>query len=226
MPTDIRPDPRPPVLLTRPQAQAQAFAARLPGWRVVISPILDIVAVDHDAGPLRDAAGVVFTSAHAVAAAGPGRGRPAICVGGATAQVARAAGFAVTEGAGTADSLLPLIAASPVPLIHPHGRHVARALPVPGVVVYDQRPRPLTPAAQDLLAGRDPVILPVFSARSARLLGQAVAGAGAPLWLVAISAAAAEAWSGPAPARCRQAGQPTAAAMTAAIRLIALAEQS
>ncbi|WP_415639335.1 uroporphyrinogen-III synthase, partial [Paracoccus nototheniae] len=151
---------------------------------------------------------------------------PALCVGGATADVARAAGFDVREGAGTADSLLPLIAASPVPLIHPQGRHVARALPVPGMVVYDQVPMPLNGAARDLLAGKGPVILPVFSPRSAKVLGQAVLGARAPVWLVAISGAARAAWTGPAPARCTLAGQPTADAMRAAILLIAQAEQS
>lgn len=224
------PDPRPPLLLTRPLPDSQLFAARMAGWPSVISPILRIVAVDHDPAPLNDAAGLVFTSAHAVGAAGPGRGRPAICVGGRTAHAARAAGFAVTEGPGTAAGLEPLIAASPVPLIHPHGRHLAHPLPVTGIVVYDQQPLPLTSQARDLLAGGAPVIVPVFSPRSARLLGQAV-GADqvphpAPLWLVAISPAAAAAWGGPAPARCLLAAQPSTAAMEAAITQIMLAEQS
>ncbi|TJZ90447.1 uroporphyrinogen-III synthase [Paracoccus gahaiensis] len=228
------PDPRPPLLLTRPLPDSQRFAARMDGWPAVISPILRIVAVDHDPAPLHEAPGLVFTSAHAVGAAGPGRGRPALCVGGRTAHAARAAGFAVTEGPGNAAGLGPLIAASPVPLIHPHGRHLAHPLPVPGIVVYDQQPLPLTRQARDLLAGGAPVIVPVFSPRSARLLGQAVGAdqaphppsAPAPLWLVAISPAAAAAWAGPAPARCLLAAQPTTAAMEAAITQIMLAEQS
>ena len=64
---------RPVLLLTRPPQDSRRFAAMLPDWPAVISPILRIVAVDHDAAALRDAPGLVFTSAHAVPAAGPGR---------------------------------------------------------------------------------------------------------------------------------------------------------
>ncbi len=60
-----------------------------------------IVPVAHDAAVLARAAGLVFTSVHAVPAAGPGRGRPAFCVGPATAAAARAAGFDVTQGPAT-----------------------------------------------------------------------------------------------------------------------------
>lgn len=219
------PDPRPPLLLTRPLDDSRRFAARMGGWPAVISPILAIVPVAHDGAALARAAGLVFTSAHAVGAAGPGRGRPAICVGGRTATVARASGFAVKQGDGTAASLLPLIAASPVALIHPQGRHVAHPLPVPGIIVYDQQPRPLTTAAQALLAGDAPVIVPVFSPRSAGLLAAQAAQARAPLWLVAISPAAAAAWDGPQD-RLVVADRPSAAGIDAAIRRISQAEQS
>lgn len=218
-------DPRPPLLLTRPLPDSRRFAGSMPGWPTVISPILRIVPVPHDGARLAAAPGLVFTSAHAVAAAGPGGGRLALCVGGRTAQVARAAGFDVTEGQGTADSLLPLIRAAPVPLIHPQGRHLARPLPVPGIVVYDQQAQPLSKAAAALLARNDPVILPVFSPRSAQLVGQAVRQARAPLWLVAISAAAREAWTAPA-ARQAVAATPSAQGMRQAIRQIVAAEQS
>mgnify|MGYP005752537667 CR=1 FL=1 len=215
----------PPLLLTRPEADARRFARLLPGWPAVIAPILRIEPVAHDGAALASAPGLVFTSAHAVPAAGPGRGRPAICVGAGTGAAARAAGFAVTEGEGTATSLLPLIAACPTPLIHPHGRHLARALPVPGVVVYDQVPQPLTAEAAALLAGEGPVILPVFSPRSARLLAEAVGHVRAPLWLVAISPAADAAFTAPA-ARRVLADAPSAEAMAAAISRIAAAERS
>ncbi|WP_207103075.1 uroporphyrinogen-III synthase, partial [Paracoccus shandongensis] len=178
---------RPVLLLTRPQADSQRFAAMLPEWRAVISPILRIVAVDHDGAALRDAPGLVFTSAHAVGAAGPGRGRLALCVGGHTAQAARKAGFAVQVGNGFAESLLPLIRDAGVPLVHPHGRHLARELPVPGMVVYDQKALPLGDEARAVLAGDAPVVLPLFSPRSARLVAEAARGARAPLWPVAIS---------------------------------------
>ncbi|WP_265499371.1 uroporphyrinogen-III synthase [Paracoccus beibuensis] len=209
-------DARPPLLLTRPRTDSLRFAATMPGWRCVISPILAIRPVDHDAARLHDAPGLVFTSAHAVAAAGPGRGRPAICVGGRTAGVARDAGFAVVEGEGTADSLLPLLAAAGVPLVHPHGRHLAQVLPVPGVVVYDQVSQPLDDAARELLAGDEPVILPVFSPRSADLLSAQATDACAPLWLAAISTAAAQEFRQPCDRRI-VALQPSAEGMRAVI---------
>ncbi|WP_282603598.1 uroporphyrinogen-III synthase [Paracoccus sp. PARArs4] len=221
MPTRMRPT----LLLTRPHEDARRFLATMGDWPAVISPVMRIEPVAHDGAMLRDAAGLVFTSGHAVAAAGPGRGRPAICVGGRTADIARAAGFDVTEGAGRADSLLPLIHAAAVPLVHPHGRHVARALPVPGIVVYDQVPQPLNATARTLLAGDAPVIAPVFSPRSADLLSQAVADARAPLWLVAISDAARAAFHSRA-ARVETACRPDGQAMRDAIRRIARQEQS
>ena len=82
---------RPTLLLTRPRADSLRFARLLPGWQAVIAPILRIVPVDHDAARLRAAGALLFTSAHAVAAAGPGAGRAALCVGGRTAEAARKA---------------------------------------------------------------------------------------------------------------------------------------
>lgn len=218
------PAPRPILLMTRPGDDSERTAARI-GADVIVAPILQIVPVDHDGAALARAPGLVFTSAHAVASAGPGRGRPAICVGERTGQVARDAGFAVIQGAGTADSLVPLIEASPVPLVHPHGRHLAQRLAVPGIVVYDQRPQPLTARARAALMGARPVVVPVYSPRSAQLLGGMAAGARAPLWLVAISDAAAAAWTAPA-ARRAVADQPSGRAMDAAIRAMLDAEQS
>lgn len=215
---------RPVLLLSRPLADSRRFAAMLPGWAAVISPILRIVAVDHDTAVLHDAPGLVFTSAHAVGAAGPGRGRLALCVGGHTARVARAAGFEVRQGNGFAEGLLPLIRAAPVPLIHPHGRHQARHLPVRGMVVYDQQAVPLTGDARALLAGDAPVVLPLFSPRSARLVADAAKGARAPLWPVSISDAAMAAWGAPAAGRA-VAASPDAAAMAAAIVRLPVAEQ-
>lgn len=185
------------LLLTRPAPDSRRIAAMLPAIETEISPILRITPVAHDGARLRAARGLVFTSVHAVDAAGPGRGRFAICVGGRTGQVARAAGFAVREGQGTADSLLPLIAAAPVPLIHPHGRHLARKLPVEGMVVYDQIGQPLSARAQQWLAEGRPVLVPLFSPRSARLISAQLRGAAAPLWPVAISPAAMAQWSAP-----------------------------
>lgn len=215
---------RPRLLLTRPLADSQRVAARIPG-DVIISPVLRIVPVDHDGAALAQSPGLVFTSAHAVASAGPGRGRPAICVGDGTARVAQAAGYTVTVGDGTAHSLVPMIAACTIPLIHPHGRHLAQRLAVPGMVVYDQQAQSLTAIARAALMGGRPIVVPVYSPRSARLLAGMAAKARAPLWLVAISDAAAAAWTAPSE-RVAVADAPSGGAMDAAIRRMMVAEQS
>ncbi|AXC49154.1 uroporphyrinogen-III synthase [Paracoccus suum] len=190
---------QPVLLLTRPAVAAARFAAEvasvLPDLPVVIAPLMRPVPVAHDSARLRTAPGLVLTSPEAVPACGPGHGRLALCVGEGTGAAARAAGFQVQIGTtGEASGLLPLIAASPVPLIHAHGRHVARVLPVPGMVVYEQQPQPLDPAARRLLAGPAPVLWPLFSPRSASLAAAAAEGARASLWVIAISSAAAAAW--------------------------------
>lgn len=225
MPMADKPAPRAVLLLTRPMADSQRFAARLPGWQAVIAPILKIVPIDQDHARVRDAAGLVFTSAHAVTAAGPGRGRIALCVGGHTGDVARQAGFQVRQGDGFAESLLPLIAACDVALLHPHGRHLAKRLPVEGIVVYDQVAQPLTDAARALLAEDAPVVLPLFSPRSARLLAAAVRDAHAPLWPVAISDATMAAWDAPSAGHAIAAA-PEARQMAAAIAGLPVAEHS
>lgn len=215
----------PSLLLTRPEDASRRFAAGLAhlGLTVVISPVLRIVPVAHDAAALSAAAGLVFTSVHAVPAAGPGRGRPAICVGPATGQAARAAGFAVTEGPGDAARMMPLLTDLGPGWIHPHGAHIAKELPVPGMVVYDQQPVPPSAQAEALLAGAGPVILPVFSPRSSRLVSDWASGARAPIWLAAISDAARVAWSAGL-ARSVTALTPDAAGMRAAVESLLTGE--
>lgn len=215
----------PIVLLTRPLADLRGFAARLGDVPVVISPILRIVPVDHDAAAAAAAPALVFTSRHAVAFGGPGRGRVAYCVGAGTAAMARKAGFRVIEGPGDAAGLIPLLRSADLPLLHLRGRYLARDLDVPGMVVYDQQPQALSEQAMAVLAGDRPVLLPLFSPRSARLVSRAAAGARAPLQAVAISAAVAAAWDGPR-ADMEIAAHPDADLMLAAINQLLLRERS
>ncbi len=200
-PPESAPSPAPVVLLIRPQQAAERFAARIApmGLRALIAPMLRIVPVPHDAAALQAAKGLVFTSENGVRFAGPGRGRPAWCVGPRTAEAAAAAGYDAITGPGDAARLIPLISDLGPGWLHAHGRHLAATLPVPGVVVYDQQALPLPAPAQALLHGSAPVILPLFSPRSARLAAQALAplaagGPLAPLRLIAISEAARKAW--------------------------------
>lgn len=225
----------PVVLITRPQAAARRFALQVEalGLRHVIAPLLQIVGVPHDAGALRDARGLVFTSENGVRFAGPGKGRPAWCVGPRTADCARAAGYDVTEGPGDAAGLIPLIGDLGPGWLHPHGAHVAARLPVQGIVVYDQLALPLPPGAVALLQGETPVILPLFSPRSARLAAGAAraaqASGGAAIWTVPISAAADAAWRDAWPggaARCVVADQPDAEGILRAIRAMRDTERS
>lgn len=226
----------PLLVLTRPRFQAERFAAearaRLGGdLAVLIAPLLEIVPLE--AGPLdaEPPAGFILTSENAAIALPPAAlapGAQAWCVGAATAAAARAAGFAARAATGNADDLVALLLAERPAgrLVHLRGRHargnVAARLHAAGLraeerVVYDQAERPLAPAARRAIEGAGAVVLPLFSPRSARLAGAALAGCATPLHLACMSAAVAEAWAGPAPAALRVAPAPSAAEMLAAI---------
>lgn len=225
----------PTLLLTRPEAASRRFAASVGdiGLTIVIAPILRIVPVAHDAEALAAAAGLIFTSAHAVAVAGGGRGRRAICVGPGTAAAARAAGYDVTVGPGDGAGLAAMMGAMGIGpgagWLHAHGTHRAVDLPVTGMVVYDPQAMPLGQEARALLSGAAPVIVALFSPRSALLLADAARGAlgaaVAPVWTLSVSAAAQEAWHLPA-ARRMIAARPDANAMRSALETLVHAEHS
>ena len=201
----------PTVLLTRPAAQSASFAqslqARVVGLRVVVSPLMATVfhAVTLPKEPLQ---GVILTSQTGAEAAGRLRTQLpdlAYCVGDRTAQVAREAGFRVQSAQGDAEALLALILREkPQALIHLRGREargdLAQRLSAAGVftqerVVYAQDAQPLSDEAVAVLSGKAPVLVPLFSPRSAEILAAAWQGLAthAPLVVVAISQAVAEA---------------------------------
>ena len=222
----------PTILITRPADQSESFAAGLrariaPEVPLILSPLLEIVPV-----PFRLPAAprfLVLTSVHAAEAAGrAGLGPlPAFCVGDRTAEAARAGGFMPHSAAGDAAALLALLkeARPNGPGLYLRGRHAASdiaedlnsaGIDTFSIVAYDQVPRPLSAAARGALEAAAPVILPVFSPRSARLLAAEAARATAPLDLIAISAATAAAWDGP-PVVCAIAAVPDGAAMEDAV---------
>jgi uroporphyrinogen-III synthase len=201
-----------PVLLTRPLAEGRAFAAALTGrFGPRVKPILaPLMAVRHLAPPPPPGpfAGVIFTSAAAVEAAARIEGdlpREAWCVGGRTAGRATAAGFRARSADGDADALVAAILADPPKgrLLHLRGqdtrgdvaeRLVSAGLETVSLVVYQQEAQSLSSDGAALLAAEGPVILPLFSPRSAVLLGAALPPqTGATLWLVPMSAAVADA---------------------------------
>lgn len=240
-----------PVLLTRPEPQGSRFARMLleefgGSLRPVSSPLLAPVFLQPDlpAGPVR---GLVFTSETGVHAFQRISADPCFadirqvwCVGDRTASVARAAGLPARSAAGDAEALLLAIltAAEPGPLLHLRGREVrgdlARRLNAAGIqtfeaIVYAQEPQPFTAEAEALLTGPAPVLLPLFSPRSGQVLLAALRriGAGAPLWLAALSPAVAASVASLGASRQVIAPQPDAAGMLAAIKaLIAAAPRA
>lgn len=199
------PSPAFGVLLTRPAWQGMRFAAalrrRFPAVRIVESPLLAPVLLRPELPPGPFDA-VVFTSETGVASAIPYRAslpRLAFAVGDRTTEAARGAGFDARSASGDADALVALLAHLRLGrLIHLHGEDtrgdVAGRLTAAGIethaaVTYRQVAQPLTDLARSMLADTAPVVLPVFSPRTARLLSAAVRDAAAPLWLASLSAA-------------------------------------
>lgn len=141
------------LLVTRPEPDNERTAAtlRAKGHDVQLAPMLRIEAVpnvDFGAPPW---AGVLLTSANGARAVAvhPRRGEllalPVLAVGRASADVARAAGFAdVTSADGDADDLVRLaavrFAGARTPLLYPAGedrsRDLAGALSAKGVGVH------------------------------------------------------------------------------------------
>lgn len=213
------------LLLVRPAARSAEFLAlcearagrRIPA---VISPVMRIVPE----GAIPDLAAyrtVVLTSASAVGRLAEDSllaGRRVATVGEATAALARRHGAdAACLGEDVEDFLRGALPEAPA--IHCRGAHtrgdLARRLGELGVpcdeaVIYDQVSEPLTPAARQLLGGNAPVILPLFSPRSAALASRA-SPITAPMIIPAISRATAQAWSGPGVIRVAE--EPTAESM-------------
>ncbi|WP_099825141.1 uroporphyrinogen-III synthase [Oceaniglobus indicus] len=191
------------LLLTRPEPAAKSFAAlchaRGFAGDVVISPVIEIAPK----GTVPDLASyptLIFTSANGVAqVSGPfAQHHRAYAVGDHTAAAVRERGVPCQSAAGTVEDLLALLIADqpPTPLLHLRGtfsrgdlagRLRSAGLPTDEAVVYDQAPSALTSEALRLLDGTGPVIMPLFSPRSATLLGQALCESVAPLRLCAIS---------------------------------------
>ncbi|MGD9916509.1 MAG: uroporphyrinogen-III synthase [Paenirhodobacter sp.] len=235
------PEDRPTLLLTRPRAGSERFAQQFRArfgadWPVLVAPLLEIVPTG---AALPEAENLIFTSEQAVApvaAISAPRGRRAYCVGARTGEAACAAGFAVIEGPGDGAALAELIRAAPPggKLLHARGAEVAfsmaEALNSAGIetieaVVYRQDPQPPGAELRAALAAEAPLLVPVFSPRSGRLLAEAARGARAPLWLAPLSPAIAQSCATLPIERCEVAPRPDAEALLEALqRLIGAGE--
>ncbi len=204
---------RPAILLTRPAAASARFATAVTnrfGAKVetILSPLMQAVFHQPALPPVAFDA-VIFTSEAGVEGArrlkttGVPLPSRAYCVGDLTARAATSAGFKAVSAKGDASTLLALIqsAASAGPLLYLHGRDtrggLAERLNLAGLVthsalVYQQDPVPLTAKATTRLRQAEPVLIPLFSPRSADLLAAALPAGTAPLYLAAISAAVAD----------------------------------
>ena len=215
------------LLLTRPLADSQAFAARLPqGWRAHIAPMQEMR--DLPASPdFTQADALVFTSQNAVrsfASRWENRDLPAFCVGPATADMATGFGFRAIAAQGDLPSLAALLARHPAQnLVYLHGRHVsgdmAQALAGSGHVlqshaIYDQQAHALDAATKRALAAGAIGAAALFSPRSARLLAESLPD-GPPLHCFCISQNVADAAQSLGPSTV--ASTPDAAALLAII---------
>ncbi|NDW32111.1 uroporphyrinogen-III synthase [Salipiger sp. PrR007] len=210
------PDSQPLLLLTRPRAASARFLGELrddgvSGFTPILSPLIEV----ETTGPLPELAGVtglVFTSASGVRAYAELGGTPLpLCyaVGEATARAARLIGMTPRVAQGDAEALLALVLGeSPGgALLHPRGTHArgdlaarltAAGQPCAEAVIYDQPTRPLSAEAVSALRGQLPVVVPLFSPRSAALFAAAArdVNATAPLFAAYMSAEVEAALSG------------------------------
>ncbi|MEL6519651.1 MAG: uroporphyrinogen-III synthase [Pseudomonadota bacterium] len=217
--------------MTRTPEASRQFLTLLPEMPALISPLLKIETLSPPPpdGPIS----VAFTSANAVRAFATLRSpdnEVAYCVGQRTAAEAAKAGYKPISADGAVEDLAHLICRTKPDqsLIYPCGRTRAGDLPQLladcGIIstvleVYDQVPQRLSQEALDLLRGPSPVIVPLFSPRTARVASAQMMGGTAPIWAIFMSQNVAAAWAGPRPSRSSVASRPDSEAMAASIRM-------
>ncbi len=226
--------PEPIVLLTRPSLGSEQFAQALRQScqvpvSVIISPVLKIETTGRSPD-LTGYEGVVLTSSHAVDAVNGSHdlgGLIAYCVGAATARKAKEAGFAAIDAGGNAEALIDRVMRDRPegPLLHLRGVHsqgdIAARLSEDGIktselVVYDQVEMELGPDASAAIHTQRPLIVPVFSTRSAGLLSAYFADNVSGPHVVAISEPVAGSWKARA-SRVTIAKRPDARSMVEAV---------
>jgi uroporphyrinogen-III synthase len=226
------------VLLTRPLEDSRALAEILEpdGIEALIWPLTRIVPTVMELKlPLRTG-GLLFTSANGVrafAALVERRDLPALCVGRATAEVARKAGFRNCFSAnGDARALADLARRSGIDdFFHPRGHDTAGDLAgwlagtgqrVTEAVLYEAQETGPPPASIGALLNRGKIdLVTVWSSRGAAILARQLANSGAKLQdtdLLAISPAAAQPLGASGFRRILVAEAPDRAAMLAKIR--------
>lgn len=198
----------------------EAFGQPVPH---VFSPVIQIEQVG--AWPnLPNGAEVILTSEHA--ARGDLSGVVAHSVGARTAEAAKARGAKVQTTAMNAEQLLSTLKVRRADYIHLCGSHkavdISSRLTALGhscrdQQVYAQQVQPLSEDARAALEGEDLAVLPLFSPRSARLVGKGIAKPGPRLHVIGMSDAIANAWQTATGAPANVAETPTGDAMVRGI---------
>lgn len=199
----------PLLLLTRPEAQSTRLLAELEAEAgrklpAMIAPVLRIERIGPEP-ELAEGVGVILTSANGARFAPDLARRNVFAVGERTAEAARRKGGHIALVAQDADALVTALCATPpaFSVVHLSGRHrrgqIAERLNEAGIEtevieIYDQVAQPLSDQACAALEGAAPVLLPLFSPRSARLVATGIARPGPGLEAIALSAAVAEEW--------------------------------
>ena len=221
-------DAEPTLLLTRPEPQSRGFlnqceaaaGRRLPA---VITPLMEIVPTGV-VPELDRFETILFTSGNGIRClrdVARLTKRSVCTVGERTAELARSLGADAVSIGEDVESFLANADQIAGPALLCRGEHsrgevasrlAERGVEVEEAVIYDQVAQPLSTAGIRLLAGEGPVIAPIFSPRTAVLLGRH-AVITAPLTVVAMSRNVAEAWAGPGTVQVAE--RPTSAAMCA-----------
>lgn len=170
------------VLVTRPDADAQRFVERLTQvagpFDAVISPAFTYERCAADVPEFETA---IFTSKTGVAFAPSGNGRRAYCVGDATAQAAKGAGYDTVNANGSAEDLIELILRQYPSDALSHlrgevsqgdviGKLQSAGLNCRDVVLYRKSHLAPTEEAVGLDTGERIVIVPLFSAETVSIL--------------------------------------------------------
>lgn len=214
----------PLLVLIRPEGQSKRFLSECEAafgapLSALISPILKIVPTNVLVD-LSRYKGIIVTSINGVLHGGDLRGKRLYCVGNRTEIAARKAGADVRWMEKTSHALKERLIGEnpPGPLVHLRGRHVVETISPPlietdSVVVYDQVSQPVGSVLRQAICEDMHAVLPLYSPRSALLLGQGVEAVSPHLHVIAISSAVARVWHEQTGTNCEVCDAPEGAEM-------------
>lgn len=196
---------QPVLLLTRPDALSERVAEVvrnvLPEVQIVVSPVMKIEAAN--AVPALDGYDAVIVTSQSAGRFLPDlSGMKCYVVGAKTSEAVQSKNGEVAAMFETAKDLLdgPLVARK---ALHVRGEYaqgdIAENLNLAGIetdeaIVYRQTPAVLSEQAHQLLESEAPVVLPLYSPRSARLLAEQLDQIGPNLRAIAMSRTVADVW--------------------------------